>query len=47
MIIIKCCATCRYWSHGICMDRESYEQETSEDMWCPEWEEYKDAKEKE
>jgi hypothetical protein len=27
------------------MDRESYEQETSEDMWCPEWEEYKDAKE--
>lgn len=44
MITIKCCATCRYWKDGICRSRDSYNTETSEDMWCPEWEELRDGR---
>lgn len=39
MIMINCCATCKYNKDGICMNRDSYSTEVKPDESCDEWKE--------
>ena len=45
MILIKCCANCKYFKDEICMCRESYNTGVTSDDWCPEWRERKESDE--
>lgn len=39
MIIINCCATCKYYNEekSICMNRESYDTKVTSDGGCDSW----------
>lgn len=40
MILIKCCAICRYYREETCMSPDSMNTGVTPDDWCPAWEEY-------
>ena len=42
MILVECCAMCKYYKDGKCMNRNSYNAEVTGDDWCDDWKEQED-----